>query len=1781
MKKHFTIIPIFILFLGSIYAQTITLLPTNGQAKQVKQCDGFVFDDGGEIASYNDDIGARTDIATICPTTASSSVIRIEFTQFDVAPGDQLLAYDGTTTTAPLFSAIGPSGTGVGASVSDAPGGGNIQASCFNQSGCITLALTVNGDRIRGAGFRGRVTCSPRVGTVLDCSRIDAFNGSTGKYFAVAPCSDNKQRVQIPIPRFTDCGTIGKLTVSSSCSVNLPSSADGTGTGFIEGTFPIGTHTITFAASKYPDLKCQAVVQVLAPNLSCNDDVNVSLSNDCVVIITPNIILKNECSTAFVTRPVDGAQIPVVNYTVELANSAQYEILGYTVENYPIVDFSKAPCGAKFDVRIIKTLLNDSNCNGKLFNGTAIDDVPMVNLCWGRITIEDKTPPIIAKAPKDLAIPCYEKSYDPTGTLAKLNILDPNLRGNGGTIYLPLANANLFLQGAEQLEVLENCSWGVAASKWEFVEETCGQKRTLTDWNGVVFQAATFGYYKRTFTVSDKCTNKAIHEQRVYVYQPAISAPLPEFKLACNVSAEPKDLRKSWIDWVRAGRPANDPRKEYAAFLPNFDPTPIDFPQYYITNNSGDEVPMDVSHVECGYAVDWLDSNKIPVCGESFKIFRTWTVYDWCDGQFVLIGILPQVIQVGDTQAPTILTPLSYQVSGGASQGCKVNVTFNRPEVVDDCKGEVTLSIKIGTLEKTFQGSTVILENIPADEEVTIELIAKDACGNTKRQTKKEIFVDSVPPTVICEAKRVVAVGLTCEAIVQASSFDDGSFDNCGQITFAIARMEEGTTIPTNDKFAPTITFNKNDLGQSCNNNVRVVLRATDGKGNVNYCMTQVELQDKLSPTANNIAETITCTDPAFVELIALKKNLNIVERVEGLAQLLMRSENIGKLNAIDNCAPNNSLIIRIIDADFNRLREGCGGGEVSYRYRLIDPCGNSSLIYAGAIEVKSASDWIMTFPTDKELFCTSSEALAIAPANIGDILINKGCDNWGLNVKQDIFNQEADACFKIVNTYNFINWCTWNPSNTEIAVVERPDSLISRNFKVSLRYLDANGDGINDIDDGDENANGIYIYDREGPFKIRDVAEAVEFDIYDVTSLTFDADFVVIDNNNRPSRISTYQAISQFSKQTETYVSAQAYGNILYRQIIKVKDNTAPEIMVDAYATFCGGEEQPANAGACTAPVHITFTVADGCTAWENIHIAYKLKPFGSAATTDLFGNLISLGNGKFQIAGNYPLNSNGLLAKHTLVVEVEDGCGNSKILDIPFEVKDCKAPLVVCKSGLSSAMSAQGELTFPASHFDAGTLDFCTSRNDLIFTFADPLQFPDSTHRTFRCEQGEVGFVPVTIWTIDAAKNVSFCETVINISPFRADACAAQGSTIAGMIFTEMDKRVQNVEVNLGGTNNDMRMTNADGEFAFPSVELGYDYTLQPEKNNDPLNGISTFDLLLMSKHILGTSPLDSPYKIIAADVNNSKTITTLDIILLRRLLLDFDQEFSNNTSWRFVPASYEFPNPQNPWAEEFPEAININDLAADTQGVNFIAIKVGDVNYTAIANTADLEGRNSLSALNLIFEVQVLAKNKIRVPLYFEQDQVIAGFQMTLAYPIEKMRFIHLESDWLTSEHWKAENGMLRMIWWNTTAQYLKGGTPFAYAYFELDNHDVELQRELTLASLLPAEIYLQDEVHMLRLKQKASPMQQQPMIGQNTPNPFTAQTQIPILVQQEGLVHVSIRSVTGKTILHTSVVYPAGAHQMIIERNELPSAGIYFYTISMGTYSETKKMILIEE
>ena len=63
-------------------------------------------------------------------------------------------------------------------------------------------------------------------------------------------------------------------------------------------------------------------------------------------------------------------------------------------------------------------------------------------------------------------------------------------------------------------------------------------------------------------------------------------------------------------------------------------------------------------------------------------------------------------------------------------------------------------------------------------------------------------------------------------------------------------------------------------------------------------------------------------------------------------------------------------------------------------------------------------------------------------------------------------------------------------------------------------------------------------------------------------------------------------------------------------------------------------------------------------------------------------------------------------------------------------------------------------------------------------------------------------------------------------------------------------------------GTTTSTFDMTDDQGAYLFPSVlPPASNYTLTPTKDDNPLNGVSTYDLVLITRHILGLEPLWRP--------------------------------------------------------------------------------------------------------------------------------------------------------------------------------------------------------------------------------------------------------------------------------------------------------------------------------
>ncbi|MEO5583482.1 MAG: hypothetical protein ABIR66_12385, partial [Saprospiraceae bacterium] len=169
------------------------------------------------------------------------------------------------------------------------------------------------------------------------------------------------------------------------------------------------------------------------------------------------------------------------------------------------------------------------------------------------------------------------------------------------------------------------------------------------------------------------------------------------------------------------------------------------------------------------------------------------------------------------------------------------------------------------------------------------------------------------------------------------------------------------------------------------------------------------------------------------------------------------------------------------------------------------------------------------------------------------------------------------------------------------------------------------------------------------------------------------------------------------------------------------------------------------------------------------------------------------------------------------------------------------------------------------------------------------------------------------------------------------------------------------------------------------------------RPQKAEDPANGLSTIDLLLIEKHIKGQAIITDPYLLIAADVNRSNSVSVTDLIELRKLILGTISSFTNAKSWMFVPRTFVFADQANPWI--FPETIEYNSLNATITDADFVGIKMGDINNSAVLGFQQPESR-SIGKSPFYFKY---SDSNERLSLYSYQDvEAIEAIQLGIKLP-----------------------------------------------------------------------------------------------------------------------------------------------------------------------------------
>jgi hypothetical protein len=121
---------------------------------------------------------------------------------------------------------------------------------------------------------------------------------------------------------------------------------------------------------------------------------------------------------------------------------------------------------------------------------------------------------------------------------------------------------------------------------------------------------------------------------------------------------------------------------------------------------------------------------------------------------------------------------------------------------------------------------------------------------------------------------------------------------------------------------------------------------------------------------------------------------------------------------------------------------------------------------------------------------------------------------------------------------------------------------------------------------------------------------------------------------------------------------------------------------------------------------------------------------------------------------------------------------------------------------------------------------------------------------------------------------------------------------------------------------------------------LHLDFKYKNPTDENINPLNGVSTLDMVLTMKHILGSQPIPSATALLAADVTNNGKISVMDLVELGDMILGISPSFSNNKSWRIYSGNKNALLKDN----------KFNILVKKDELLSFRKVKIGDINGNA---------------------------------------------------------------------------------------------------------------------------------------------------------------------------------------------------------------------------------------
>ena len=601
--------------------------------------------------------------------------------------------------------------------------------------------------------------------------------------------------------------------------------------------------------------------------------------------------------------------------------------------------------------------------------------------------------------------------------------------------------------------------------------------------------------------------------------------------------------------------------------------------------------------------------------------------------------------------------------------------------------------------------------------------------------------------------------------------------------------------------------------------------------------------------------------------------------------------------------------------------------------------------------------------------------------------------------------------------------------------------------------------------------------------------------------------------------------------------------GIFVFDQLVVINDTVSPEINVPfldtiIYIDSCG----------TMAEIDFPPATASDCVGIDTL---FNNSPFADS-------------NAGGDISGTY---EEGV---YEITITAEDSCGNQTAQMINLIVSDTSDLEFTCTFKVEKPFDTT---TFMVPYFISemvdGLVNSCGNEPAGLIEFSVDPDDPTDTVIIVTCEDfGMAGteFVEnVQVYAFIDGVLVDSCTTIIAITDNVID-CMIEA--LGGGVVDVNQEPFEEVQVNLSGVDTGMTYTDNTGYFEFDELLRGGYYSLSCDFEGDPVAGVSTFDILLIQRYILGFGELENPYSLIAADVDKNRRITGKDIIHLRRVILGIDSEMPVD-NWRFIPATHEFANPERAYASNYPESIFVESLQATIMNADFVGVKVGDVNGSISPGARGRTGQEFWNAEH---------SSENQIDFYVQETGRVFGFQFEIPASVaSNLNLLDGQIKWNDYEISRGASGKLTVSWSDPYGRILSAGDPI----FSLSGSQVRQLESFKFGSdKVAPQIYREGEVLIKSLGLHWISGPQNYALHQNRPNPFVDRTIIPFELPEAEKVELHVHDNSGRMVYEAKIEGKRGYNEFELNSDRLASGGTYHYTLRAKNFIASKVLVVAE-